>query len=253
MVASALTMLAGSQSATGQDTTCAEAQAAAAEMAGARLIVEYNATDEDLGVHGQFEADGWSELCVFDPTGKLVLEIRPQSQLRDLGVGSIFFESQEPPAEQFSFDELKAAFPEGEYSVRAVALDGQILGGSADFTHDIPAAPSIIRPTVAEDEASADSAVVPIDGRAVEWEPVTETVEGEPVTITAYEVIITNLEHDDPHGFSQPVFDVHVPASTNLLTVSPEFLEPDTSYELEVLALELSGNQTISVGFFKTE
>ena len=35
--------------------------------------------------------------------------------------------------------------------------------------------------------------------------------------------------------------------------VPVEFLEPDTVYELEVLALEESGNQTITVGFFKTE
>ena len=32
-----------------------------------------------------------------------------------------------------------------------------------------------------------------------------------------------------------------------------EFLEPNTVYELEVLALERSGNQTISVGFFMTD
>jgi hypothetical protein len=35
--------------------------------------------------------------------------------------------------------------------------------------------------------------------------------------------------------------------------VPAEFLEPNTVYELEVLALEGSGNQTISVGFFKTQ
>ena len=34
--------------------------------------------------------------------------------------------------------------------------------------------------------------------------------------------------------------------------VPAEFLDADTVYELEVLALEVSGNQTISVGFFKT-
>ena len=32
-----------------------------------------------------------------------------------------------------------------------------------------------------------------------------------------------------------------------------EFLEPGTEYELEVLALEKSGNQTISVSFFTTK
>jgi hypothetical protein len=46
---------------------------------------------------------------------------------------------------------------------------------------------------------------------------------------------------------------VHVPATQHTLRVPTEFLEPDTVYELEVLALEPSGNQTISVGFFTTD
>jgi hypothetical protein len=77
-------------------------------------------------------------------------------------------------------------------------------------------------------------------------------VSGSPVNISGYEVIVTKVVEDDPHGFSRPTFDVHVPATVNSLSVSEEFLEADTVYELEVLALEESGNQTISVGFFKT-
>jgi hypothetical protein len=72
------------------------------------------------------------------------------------------------------------------------------------------------------------------------------------VNITGYEVIVTKEVEDDPHGFSRPTYDVHVPPIVNSLSVPAEFLEADTVYELEVLALEVSGNQTISVGFFKT-
>jgi len=36
------------------------------------------------------------------------------------------------------------------------------------------------------------------------------------------------------------------------LTVPPEFLLPDASYEFEVIAIEESGNSTISVGEFVT-
>jgi len=72
------------------------------------------------------------------------------------------------------------------------------------------------------------------------------------VIITGYEVIVTKEVHDDPHGFSRPTYDVHVPPTVDRLPVPSEFLQPDTVYELEVLALEVSGNQTISVGFFKT-
>jgi hypothetical protein len=46
---------------------------------------------------------------------------------------------------------------------------------------------------------------------------------------------------------------VHVPAALDALSVPAEFFEPETVYELEVLALEESGNQTITVGFFVTD
>ncbi|MGH8353471.1 MAG: hypothetical protein ACRERY_08055, partial [Pseudomonas sp.] len=85
------------------------------------------------------------------------------------------------------------------------------------------------------------------------WEHVTKTLSGAPITITGYEVIITKNVKDDPNGFSRPTFDVHLPASQNSLSVPVEFIESGTVYELEVLALEKSGNQTITVGFFKTE
>jgi hypothetical protein len=68
-------------------------------------------------------------------------------------------------------------------------------------------------PVVVEEEL-ADEAVVSTDGLIVEWEAVTETVAGNPVTITGYEIIITKEEHDDPHGFSRPIFDVMFPDRT---------------------------------------
>ena len=59
-------------------------------------------------------------------------------------------------------------------------------------------------------------------------------MDGEQVKITGYEVIVTKEVPDDPHGFSRPTYDVHVPARVNSLSVPAEFLEPDTVYELEV-------------------
>lgn len=85
------------------------------------------------------------------------------------------------------------------------------------------------------------------------WEDVAQTVSGAPVEITGYEVIVTNEDSEDANGFSRPIFDVHVPPDRNELSVPTEFLQADTLYELEVLALEPSGNQTITVGFFRTQ
>jgi Fibronectin type III domain len=216
-----------------------------AKIATAKLIIEYNATDNDIGVHGAFDDDGWSKLCVYDPSGNPILVTSPEAQLRDLTMAGIFFESREPPIDEFSFEDLKAKFPEGRYSVRALSFDGKLLTGRATFTHDVPAAPTVTSP--------ADGAVVGTEDLVIEWEDVTQTTEGEPVTITGYEVIVTKVDHEDPHGFSQPIYDVHVPPDRNSLSVAEEFLQPGTEYELEVLALEESGNQTITVGFFTTQ
>jgi hypothetical protein len=222
------------------------------QIATAKLIIEFNSTDEDIGVHGAFDDHGWKALCVFDPTGKRVLDVGPQGQLRDLTMAGIFFESREPPIAEFSFADLKAAFPEGEYTVLGDSFDGTTLVGRATFTHDVPAPPTITAPRLAEDPRGTRKTPVPVQDLAVTWEDVTKTVDGGPVNITGYQVIVTKEFHDDPHGFSQPIYDVHVRPNLNSLRVPVEFLEPSTVYELEVLALEASGNQTISVGFFKT-
>jgi hypothetical protein len=215
-----------------------------AKIATAKLIVEYNATDEDIGVHGAFDDHGWSRLCVYDPTGRQVLSVGPQSQLKDLTMAGIFFESREPPVKQFGFADLKRKFPEGRYQVRGLTFDGKQLVGSAKFTHNVPARPTVTAP---RDNATVDPRDV-----TVRWNDVTRTVDGRPVNITGYEVIVTRENHDDPHGFSKPIYDVHVPADRNSLRVPAEFFEPGNEYELEVLALEKSGNQTISVSFFNT-
>lgn len=235
---------------------CTPAEGETITIAAAYLYAEYNYTAGDIGVHGFFDDDGWSELCVYDPNGTLVLAVKPQAHLKDQTISGIFFESREPPLDEFAYKDLTARFPEGQYTVVGTNYDGKGLAGIATFTHNVPLAPVITFPELVEDEETAensDEAVVSIDDLVVEWEDVTETVAGDPVVITAYEVIVTLEGYEDPHGFSQPIFDVHVPPDRNSLTVSAEFLEPATVYQIEVLALEESGNQTISEGFFKTE
>lgn len=218
----------------------------------AKLYIEHNATDEDTGVHGLFGGEAWQELCITDPDGNQVFLVDPQAQLHDLAVSDFFFESREPEASEYSVDDLRSDFPAGDYTVTGTAYDGVERKGTARFTHAIPTEPEITNPALADDAETADDSTVAIEGLVVSWEPVTETIDGDPVTITGYEVIVTMEEFEDPDGLSRPVYDVHLPAEFVSLAVPAEFLLPDTIYELEVLALEETGNQTISVGFFRT-
>ena len=177
----------------------------------------------------------------------------PRDRWRNLGVADLFFESREPPNDERSIEDLLGAFPEGDYLVGGNGFDGTARVATASFTHDIPAEPVITAPQLAAEEEEAAGVVADPADFAVSWEPVTKTLSGDPVDITGYQVIITKVDHDDPNGFSRPVYDVHLGPDATSLTVPEEFFEPATLYELEVLALEVSGNQTISLGFFTTK
>ncbi len=218
----------------------------------AKVYIEHNATDDDTGFHGIFGGEAWRELCLVDPDGNQIWLVDPQGQLHDLAVSDFFFESREPPADEYTIDDLKADFPEGDYTVSGTDFEGTPRIGTARFTHAIPAPATITEPTLADDAETAADSLVPRSDLVVTWDPVTETIDGDPVDITGYEVIVTTEEFDDPDGNSRPIYDVHVDSDTTSLSVPTEWLQPDTVYELEVLALEESGNQTISVGFFGT-
>lgn len=232
---------------------CEENPAASIELEDAYLYIENNDTDEDTGVHGFFDGDGFSVLCVFDPNGNLILEKRPQNSLGDLGISGVFFESVEPENDEYSIADLKSDFPQGQYQVRGLDPEGEPFSAEATFTHDIPEAPEISSPEIVEDEEEGPVPEVDPANVVVSWDPVTETIDGDPIVVTSYEVIVTNDEiEDDPNGFSRPIYDVHLPPDRTSLSVPEEFFQADTLYEVEVLVLELSGNQTIGLGFFKT-
>src|SRR5687767_9068253 len=86
----------------------------------ARLYIEHNATDEDTGVHGMFDQEGLAEGCIQTPDGEQVMLVDPTGRLDALGINQFFFESREPPNDEYSIDDLKADFPEGDYTISGV-------------------------------------------------------------------------------------------------------------------------------------
>jgi hypothetical protein len=136
-----------------------------------------------------------------------------------------------------------ARFPEGAYRFEGETIDGIELEGEALFTHVIPAAPVVIVP---EEDAVTDP-----NNTVILWEPVTETIDGSTdIDIIGYQVIV---ETEDPARLTGVrVFNADVGPSATSVTVPPEFLEPDTQYDFEVLAIEAGGNQTITANSFTT-
>jgi len=210
----------------------------------AKLNIEHNATDEDTGFQGAIDGEGWERLHVTGPGG-LVLTIEGRGTLRTLGLTELFFETVEPENAEVPIDELLATLPEGEYTIEGPTVDGMRTIGTALLTHDIPAGPVLLFP--------AEGATVPSSNLVVRWSPVTQTITGEDVTVIRYQLIVEVDEAPHPHAIGKRGMSLYVPASVTRVTVPNEFLEPGTHYLWEVLAIEESGNQTLSSSEFTTE
>lgn len=201
-----------------------------------QFFFELNDTDEDLGIQLNLGAEPWNKLRIEDPNGKLILKVDGKGDLKKFGLSQLFFESNEPSFDELSKDEILELFPPGEYEFEGRTIEGDKLEGTAMLSHRIPDAPVICVPE--------DGDVVEAADLVVEWKAVT-TPAG--VDIASYQVIVTN------EGDSSFTYDVRLPADATCVSVPVEFLAPDTEYELEVLAVDANGNQTITVLFFCTE
>lgn len=194
----------------------------------ASLIVETNATDGDAGLQVFLDHDAWKSISISRPDGTKILDIETQGVLADYGLTELFSESSEPPFTKFPFEDFVKLFPEGRYTFAGETIEGKRMRSSVRLTHDIPAGPEIISP-------EKDSTVAPADV-LVRWEPVTQPAG---VEIVASQVIV---EREDPLR----VLDVKLPAGATELRVPAEFMEPGVEYKVEVLAIDKSGNQTIT-------
>jgi hypothetical protein len=208
----------------------------------ARIIIEVNATAGDGGIQIFLDAEGWSRLEVTDPNGQRVFEVRGEGSVGSTGVTELFFESAEPSFQELPLDQLLARFREGHYAFDGTTVDGRSLNGRATLRHNVPAGPTVLSPA----DGAALSPTVPV---RVDWDAVSAAFPGTtlPVTIAGYQVIVERVK-------PQPllVFSVHLPATVTQVTVPAEFIQPHAEYKFEVLAIEASGNQTITEGAFTT-
>ncbi len=204
-------------------------------FADAKIIIELNATDQDVGIQVFLDGEAWKNVKIVSPGGRRILEVNGKGRLRKLGLTELFFESNEPSLDDLPLEEFLALFPEGEYTFLGSTVGGDKLVGAATLTHKIPDGPSIVSPE--------EGTVVDPKNTVIRWNPVTSPPG---IEIVGYQVIV---ERENPLR----EFSVTLPATTTSVAVPPEFLEPGTEYRFEVLAIEAGGNQTITQSSFSTE
>jgi hypothetical protein len=213
----------------------------------AKLNIEHNATDKDTGFQGFVDSEGWQRLDVRGPDGR-VLTFKGSGSLGKLGLTEVFFETVEPANADVPIEQMLAKLPEGNYRIEGPAMENGVsagrTAGTAWLTHDIPAGPKLVSP--------AEGATVPVRGVVARWKPVSKTITGEPVKISAYQLIIEKDVEPHPHMIGKLGLSVYLPRTVTSIAVPDGFLEHRTAYNWEVLAIERSGNQTLSSGSFET-
>ena len=238
---------AGAQSSGGSAARAAGAQKPV-PLKEAKLNIEHNATDRDTGFQGFVDSEGWRRLEARGPDGR-VLRFQGLGSLGELGLTELFFETVEPENADVPIRRMLAKLPEGRYTFSGPGQEnGEPTGptlGRAWLTHDIPKGPKLVSP--------AEGATVPTHGVVADWEPVSKTITGDPTKIVAYQLIV---EKDvEPHRHmigTLGSLSMYLRPSVTKMEIPDGFLQPRTAYDWEVLAIERSGNQTLSSASFRT-
>jgi hypothetical protein len=200
------------------------------ELEIAKIYWEYNSSADDLGVHVFLDGEDWKRIKIVNPDEKTIFNVEGKGPYKELGMTELFFEGAEPSLADVPLAELLDLFPEGEYEFDGRTVDGADVSGTSTFSHAIPAGPVV------------GATLGPSNSLVIGWTTVTSPPPGfpnEPITIVGYQVIVGS-------------FQVTVPATANSVTVSPEFVAslPTGDNAFEVLAIDASGNQTITEGSF---
>ena len=214
-----------------------EVQAKTIQLADSAIRIEINDTDGDGGIQIFLDGVGWDRMVVTDPDGNEVLDFSAAGSVGIQGITELFFESAEPSFDDQPLEELLELFPEGIYKFEGTTTEGDTLKGKARLTHALPDGPVLVLPEEDDDAVDPDDTVI-------DWDPVADP---QGSMIVGYQVIVSQ----ESGTFRE--FMAEVGPETTTVTVPPEFMAPDTEYKFEVLAIEASGNQTISEREFATD
>ncbi len=189
--------------------------------------IEYNFTDQDLGVRAFVDGEPWKSVTIINPNWKVILAVKAIKSLGMQGLAELFFESGEPTLGEVPIDVFLNRFPEGTYKFFGRDVERKFVHGDAEFTHDIPCAPV----------ASYGEGT-----RTISWDLVTNKIDNETgqcdeddtdIVIEGYEVVVEGEDGE---------ISITLPEDADEFVVPPEVGEV---LKFEVLAIEESGNQTI--------
>lgn len=226
----------------------------------AAIHIETNASACDMGIQIFFDTEGITSGFVESPGGRRIYQFSAKGSMKETGGQSEgFLEGLEPQITELldefdcepgdegvsSLDDFLDAFPEGDYTFKG-GKPGAKFESIAALNHKIPAGPEIVAP------AAGTGGLNPNANLTIDWNAVTGPIIPElgpidPADIVGYHVIVVDTATEPA-----PELDVDVPSDVTDFLVPAQYLLPNKVYQVEVLATEDGGNQTISEDFFCT-
>ena len=217
----------------------------------AQLFFELNNTDGDLGIHGFVDGDEWKKLAIEDPNERRMLNIRISGRLKRQGLTELFFESAEPTFDELDPVDFFKRFPEGEYEIEGITLDGEERESEVMLSHVMPAPAENVQIN-GFDAAEDCDAELPVITSPVTltWDPVIshhpDLGKSGDIEVDYYEVV---LEIDESNYKSTII----VPPEINELTFPEAILNLTDEYKFEILVRSTNGNKTAMESCFEIE
>jgi hypothetical protein len=219
----------------------------------ANIFFELNHTDGDLGIHALIDGEPWKRLEIEDPRERELLDIRVTGRLRRQGLTEIFFESAEPTFDELPPRRFFRRFPEGNYEIEGVTLEGDELESTAELTHVLPAPPDniLVSGIPAAEDCDEDPLPLVSGPVIISWDPVTdshpEIGRTGDIEVVKYQVVV---EREEP---TLLVFNVDLPPDVTQVEIPAGFIALGDEFKFEILVREANGNQTAVESCFEVD
>jgi hypothetical protein len=219
----------------------------------AKLFFELNDTDGDLGIHGLVDGDAWKKLEIEDPGERELLNVFVTGPLRRQGMTEVFFESAEPRFDELPPEKFFRRFPQGEYEISGVTLEGQELESTVALSHVLPAPPSnvVISGIAAAENCDVDPLPAVSAPVTIAWDPVTtshpEIGRSGAIEVAHYQFIV---EREEP---TLLIFSVDLPPELTSFEIPEGFLSLGEEFKFEIQVRASNGNQTAVESCFELQ
>ncbi len=214
----------------------------------ADIFFELNATAGDVGVHVSLDAERWKSLQITDPRGRDILRMEPQGSAAQIGLTELFFEGEEPSLNRVPFRRFLQLFPPGRYKFEGTTRGGDTLRSKDRLSAELPCPVRVVTPSPTAPTA-ADAVVISWETVPGVYNPDTAVCNfALDVGLVGFQVIAEVV--NESAGITRN-YVVDLPRDATSARVPTEFLAPGlampgTEFKLEVIAIEDTGNKTIT-------